>query len=124
MASGGGGGPRAADNTEARLIGVTIMTISHEEAVDRGYVACILDGARGIYIPRDFCDGFDGWDGIDDEDKATCCAGPDEEWYWDAWDNVLNNASYTDPNDGSVWGLYQDGDLFAIRTDVDVEWEF
>jgi hypothetical protein len=100
------------------------MAITHEEAVDNGFVACLLSDHRGIYIPQDFCNGFDGWEGIDEQDKNTCLNGPDEEWYWEAWDNILQNATYTDPNDGSVWGLYQDGDLFAFRIDLDVEWEF
>lgn len=85
-------------------------------------VTILLDGARGIYIPRDFVTGFDlsfdtsdvngtGWQGINDAD-IDACRDPDGEGYWDAWQSILDSAFYTDEF-GDVYRLYQDGDLFA-----------
>jgi hypothetical protein len=74
-------------------------------------IELLLDDHRGVYIPRDFIDSFDDWEGINDEDRETL-SSPDNEWYWEAWDNVLSNATYTDRY-GNVWRLHQDGALFA-----------
>lgn len=61
-----------------------------------------------------------GWHGIDPEDLAILRQGPDHADYWEAWDDVLSSASYTD-DDGHTWTLYQDGDLFAVRDDHEFE---
>jgi hypothetical protein len=76
-------------------------------------VQCILDGARGIYVPRDFATGFTDWKGIKPEDLGILKAGPEHEFYWEAWDDVLQSAYFTD-DVGRVWGLEQDSDLFAV----------
>lgn len=73
-------------------------------------VAVLLNDARGIYIPRDFAEGFDNWQGITEEDKA-CLSDPENEFYWDTWESVLNKAKFE--QDGYTWQLYQDGALFA-----------
>ena len=80
-------------------------------------ISLLLSDARGIYIPRDFVEGFDltKWQGITPEDAETL-KNPDDEWYWEAWQNVLNSARYTH-TDGRVFSLYQDGDLWAICYD-------
>lgn len=80
----------------------------------------LLSGARGIYIPRDFAQEFDfgedGWQGVSAEDRDTL-SDPENEWYWDTWHTVLNNAHYTDKASGKVYNLYQDGDLWAVCYD-------
>ena len=79
-------------------------------------VEILLSDSRGIYIPRDFAN-FDhsigSW-GIkeDDEDLKILREGPEAEWYWEAWTEILDKASFTDSK-GNTWRLYQDGDLFA-----------
>ena len=95
-----------------------------------------LSDSRGIYIPRDFARSI----------KCTCLSGVSEadldylalgpggclddvqepqegesvrgEYYWETWDNVLNNAVVTD--NGQKYVLYQDGDLWLIPQD----WEW
>ena len=76
-------------------------------------IEILMSDNRGVYIPRDFAEGFDGWSGINIEDLEILKKGPDVDWYWEAWDNVLNDAFHND-KDGFTWRLYQDGDLFAI----------
>lgn len=75
----------------------------------------LCDGHHGVYIPQIMARRlFDaGWSGIDLGDVVELEAGPYEsDWYWDAWNDVLNNAHFTDEN-GVVWYLHQDEDLFA-----------
>lgn len=38
--------------------------------------------------------------------------GPEQEWYWDAWNNVLDKVRLY--YKGTTYHLYQDGDLWAI----------
>ena len=91
---------------------------------DGGGPSCrslLLDGDRGIYVPKEFADGFnfgpDGWQGADPADLEVLRSGPDHEFYWEAWDDVLNAATFKDRK-GITWGLEQDGDLFCRVTDV------
>lgn len=80
-------------------------------------VNLLLSDARGIYIPRDFCTSFDltlpQWSGIKKGDAMICTKGPDHEWYWEAWQAILDAAVYTD-NEGNKYHLYQDGDLWLL----------
>lgn len=77
----------------------------------------ILSDARGVYIPRDFCDGMDESDAkrlnVNYADIQCCQAGPEpeNEWYWEAWQSILDSAEVTDQH-GIVWCLHQDGDLW------------
>jgi hypothetical protein len=83
-------------------------------------ITLILDDHRGIYIPRDFVEGFlfegHDWTGIDAEDIAILREGPDHDLYWDAWDVVTDNARIT--VDGKEFYLWQDGALFVIAVDL------
>ena len=78
----------------------------------------ILDGARGIYIPQDFAKNYDpaAW-GVSKEDVGILLAGPDHEFYWDAWDNVEGRCEHKD-REGVSWVLCQDGDLWAQAISV------
>jgi hypothetical protein len=80
-------------------------------------VRLLLSDARGIYIPRDFVQGFKlaEW-GLDPDEWAvrTCnCPTADCDGYWDAWAEIIDRARYTAP-DGSLYMLHQDGDLWAL----------
>lgn len=82
-------------------------------------VSLLLDDCRGTYIPRDFVTGFkiigidgetEGWANIEPGDVEVC-KDPDHEWYWEAWQDILDNATYTE--DGHTWQLMQDGAVWA-----------
>lgn len=85
-------------------------------------IELILSDSRGVYIPRDFiCNDYNEIDadhcaawGLTEENKEhwICAANPEDEWYWEAWSWILDNAKYTDEN-GNVYRLWQDGDLWA-----------
>jgi len=76
-----------------------------------------LSDARGIYIPRDFATSFTdrskSVSGVADDNWEILEAGPDHEHYWEAWDQVLTNATVVD-NNGHTYTLHQDGDLWLI----------
>ena len=73
----------------------------------------LLDSARGTYIPRDFVETFDvtKWGMIPELWAVQTCVNPDDECYWDAWNEILDRAEYREG--GNVWHLHHDGDLFA-----------
>lgn len=71
--------------------------------------------SRGIYIPQYFAESCkrEMVHGVSAETWATLEAGPDHEFYWDAWDDVMRDAKIRTP-DGQEGFLYQDGDLWII----------
>lgn len=76
-------------------------------------IELLLDSNRGIYIPRDFTQMIK-WS-ISAEDRVIL-QNPDHEYYWESWEHVLNTSKCT--LDGYTWTLHQDGDLWAIRSDL------
>ena len=74
----------------------------------------LLDEDRGIYLPQAFAESAEGWKNIDPKDREALLAGPDHDFYWDAWNSVLDNATWTDPENHEVFYLYQDGNLYAV----------
>jgi len=78
-------------------------------------VSLYCSDSHGVYIPRDFAESYNRsmWQGIDKDDVDVLCAGPEHEQYWDAWDNVLDNAKVVG-DDGHTYTLHQDGDLWVI----------
>lgn len=83
----------------------------------------LFDGNRGIYIPKNFAEEMrrDCVTGVTDEDYAVLESGPDHEWYWDTWDDVLNNAVISEPSTGKEFTLHQDGDVWLIE--LGAEWD-
>jgi len=83
-----------------------------------------LSDARGIYIPRDFADSFADRakhvSGVSAEDWTVLEAGPDHEWYWEAWQDVLDNAIVTD-DAGTQFTVHQDGDCWLVP--VGMSWD-
>lgn len=76
-------------------------------------VQLLLSDSRGIYIPRDFAESFDLNQWHIDEKYMERLSSPDDDFYWDNWELVLNNAYSIDKN-GNKWNLWQDGDLWTI----------
>jgi hypothetical protein len=77
-------------------------------------IALLIDESAGIYIPRNFYEHYDflAWElNIDDyQDLAM----PENEGYWETWENLLVAAWFRDSN-GHVWTLLHDRSLFAVR---------
>lgn len=81
-------------------------------------IEILFDANRGQYIPQNFAEEIDHskFTGIESNDIETLLNGPEDEWYWEAWQNVLDNAEYT--TDAGTWTLYQDGDVFLLNDDA------
>jgi hypothetical protein len=78
----------------------------------------IADSHHGIYIPQIVVKSElhnPNWDfeqcSIDD--IKSILNGPDDKLYWDAWNNIEQSVKITD-NEGTVYFLYQNDDLWAI----------
>jgi len=75
---------------------------------------CLVDGARGIYIPQHFAEHHaHHFDGIDKADLSILLLGPTCEEYHEAWINILDAATFTD-HLNRVWTLHEDQDLFMV----------
>lgn len=101
------------------------------------HVQCLFDGASGIYIPKRFAREIDrlAIAGVEESDLDYLARGPggclDDggeltegetvrgEFYWDIWQDVLDNAILTDVH-GNEYRLHQDDDLFIVPED----WEW
>lgn len=83
-----------------------------------------LSDARGIFIPRDFAKSFadraKNVTGVSDENWAILEAGPDHEWYWEAWTEVCDKAIVTDEV-GVEYFIWQCGDCWLVPKDM--EWD-
>lgn len=90
----------------------------------KGKIECILDSSRSIYLPQQFATLYrtttkGTWSGVSEEDILALEHGPDDEFYYEAWDSVLANAIFTD--DEGDWHLHQDSDLFLVHEDYELE---
>ena len=76
-------------------------------------IECICDSDRGIYQGQSLAENLNltEW-GIKQSDIDILLEGPDHEEYYDAWQDVIDNASKM--IDGKEWRLHQDGDTFAF----------
>lgn len=79
----------------------------------------LVNDAHGIYIAQSFCQAYSAYITNMDkvkEDFDICLDGPDNEYYWDAWENLLNNIEFTNDNGDkyTIGNLGENGDLWAI----------
>lgn len=83
-------------------------------------IKLLVDAAHGVYVPQVFAGVIDRdiVHGVEPEDWAVLEAGPEHELYWDTWAGVLDYAQLTPDDDGSVWRLFQDGDVWAYCVDL------
>lgn len=92
----------------------------------------LVDSAAGIYVPQKFVENFDIGQWVkptsDMEDAYNILLrGPDEDFYDDAWVEILDEAESTLEWEGEQYKyqLYQDGDLWAYCGELmsNDEWE-
>jgi hypothetical protein len=73
----------------------------------------LVDSHHGIYVPQIFAETVRRelfGDTISPVQYAILRAGPEDEYYWDVWDEVLSSA---ETEDGI--SLHQDGDLWIVN---------
>lgn len=80
----------------------------------------LLSDSHGIYIPQLYCQTLSEEEaeesGISWEDVLLCQQGPEEELYWEAWQQICDAAEWEE--DGEMWRLLQNGDLWQVRADA------
>ena len=79
----------------------------------------LVNDANGIYIAQVFCERYA--DSIKNKEELqddinTCLEGPENEEYWDAWVDVMDNAVLIADNgqEMNVGNIGEGGDLWAI----------
>lgn len=92
----------------------------------------LISDNQGIYIPQLYCQQLTEDDaaeyGIEWSDVVCCQSGPEQEWYWESWQAILDSAEIIEPatlkEDESVWRLHQNGDLWLVRAYVELPESF
>jgi hypothetical protein len=90
----------------------------------------LIDNHHGIYIPKLFVEAtreMKNWHY--DQEDAKELSDPENGHYWEAWENVLREATYTDPGTGWLYVLHQteNGDLFAVEENcfaIEADYDF
>ena len=84
----------------------------------------LCDSSHGIYLPSFLCSHSENIWNIP-SDQWNYMANPEnieKDDYLDLWESILNNAEYVD-NNGKIWTLHHDGDLFSVALDSMTEQE-
>ena len=92
----------------------------------------LLSDSHGVYIPQIYCEQLTEDDaadmGVEWYDVVCCQSGPDQDCYWESWQAILDSAEITEPatlkEDESQWRLIQSGDLWQVRSDVEIPQEW
>lgn len=81
------------------------------------------DSSSGKYIPKRFAQEIkrELVSGISENDYNEIL-DPENEFYWETWDHVCNNAVITSVQ-GNKYYLWQDGDLWLVCDDLMTEQE-
>ena len=81
----------------------------------------VIDGSAGVYAPKYFAELFGTQlKNVSKADLETLMEGPDDEWYWEAWQNIEMNGAIE--HNGEDWTIYQyEGDVWLVHPDH--EWE-
>jgi len=81
-------------------------------------VILFCNSASGRYIPQRFAAEImpQYLTGVS-QDQINELADPDSEWYWQTWEDVLNNAKVVDNTTGQTYTLWHDGDLWLLDWD-------
>jgi len=86
----------------------------------------LLSDSHGVYIPQLYCQTLSEEEaedsGISWQDVLTCQSGPEEELYWETWQQICDSAEWEE--DGERWCLLQNGDLWQVRADAVIPQEW
>lgn len=94
------------------------MNLTKERGFIMQTMILFCDSSSGRYIPQRFAAEImpQYLQGVT-QDELNELANPDNEFYWDTWDTVLNNAKVVDHNTGQTFILHHDGDLWLLDLD-------
>ena len=82
-------------------------------------IECIVDSHHGVFVPMVFAQTVkrELLSGVFNEtlDYLAKEESLEDDGFWEEWDSVLNNARISD--NGKIYHLHQDSDLFIIDWD-------
>ena len=89
-----------------------VKVSKNDETLPEGSL-CLVDGLYGVHVPQRFATNYgkEAWH-VSEDDTRVLLEGPDNVDYNETWDDVVRTA-YFEQN-GKVYNLYQDGDLWAV----------
>ena len=86
----------------------------------------LIDGNRGQYIPQEFAKDLmnRGYNFTHNrpiwKDVRTLLSGPDNEWYWEAWESLMDKLTFANKKyPGTPYHLEQHDDLWAVPEGYD-----
>ena len=80
----------------------------------------LVDSHHGIYIPQIFSEQFAD---LLTTEQAKDLSNPDNEFYWEAWEDVLSNIQVEDKK-GNKYNIFQSEDLWAIPVNMEFPEDF
>ncbi len=86
-------------------------------------VVLLADSHHGVYIPQQVVQQYLDhpmwdWSKVSKEDIDSVLSGPNDEWYWEAWDSIMGTVIVTD-DQGTRYNIMYNEDLWLVPTDVD-----
>ena len=81
-------------------------------------VILFCSDSSGQYIPQRFAAEIlpQYLNGVSQDDLNEL-ADPENDYYWQTWEHVLNNAKVIDHSTGQTYLLHHDGDLWLLDLD-------
>ena len=77
----------------------------------------LIDSNRGVFVAQSFAANYLGHN-IKADDLAILLEGPENDDYFETWEDVLNYCELTD-QDGNKFTLHHDCDLWAVPVGFD-----
>ena len=85
----------------------------------------LVSSGHGVYIAQVCMELYgDHISGLDSDDRETLLAGPDDCFYCDAYDNLLNNGRLTIDVTPYGFTTHEDGSLAAYALDYEFPDDF
>ena len=100
----------------------TFVKLEKLEPFDETKIILAVDSHYGVYSPQTFVERYlDQIQGADDIDLITVLYGPDEEGYWDAWNDIIDSSVLID---GVKHGIWDVEDTWLVPENMDIsKWE-
>ena len=89
--------------------------VESEAVSQESEMQLLLNGSRGVFIPKNFVTEFDMMEWHVDPKYVEFLSSAEPyktDEYWEAWQYILDSAYFE--QDGKKWTLHQDGDLWAV----------
>lgn len=80
-------------------------------------VILFCDSTSGCYIPQRFANEIKRENVVGVSMDYLDSLDPENEFYWDNWNFVLDNAKVIDHSTGQTYHLHHDGDLWLLDWD-------